>query len=227
MKIRAAKVKRNTGYVDFNDFLNKEFSKDKEVFIPDLELSCNDCDSVEDFANHRDSTLSFLVKFKADQLSDPKAVSQGASGFNLPDSLNYVSDSSRPSIFRSIQLNHFNLVFSNASDLVQVAEDIFEDLNSHPHFAASDVDSYLETVYSRSDWGGFASNPNKTKWKKHIGNVLKRRLHRDYGKVDNQKEIVNSLGIDAAGFKNLIADILKYTSFSENETALLKANYVI
>ena len=227
MKIRAAKIKRNTGYVDFNDFLNKEFSKDKEAFVPDLELSCNECDGTENFPNESDSILSFLVKFKADQLSDPKAVSQGINGFKLPNDLQYVSDHSRASVFKSLQMNHLNLIFADSPELERVAKDIYDVLSSHPHFSVSDVDGYIEAVYTRSDWSNLFSNPNKTKWKKHVGSILTRKLTRDYGKIDIQDDISKSLVIDATGFKSLIMEILSYTSFSENEMKLLKKNKVI
>jgi hypothetical protein len=227
MKIRAAKIKRNTGYIDFKDFLNKEFSKDKEAFVPDLELSCNECHEIEDLPSNRDSILSFLVKFKADHLSDPKAVSQGTTGFKLPNDLHYVSDHSRTSVFKSLQISHFNLIFADVSELERVAKDIYSVLSSHPHFSTSDVDSYIEAVYTRSDWSSLLSNPNKTKWRKHIGSILKRRLTRDYGKIDNQNDISKSLGIDATGFKSLITEILSYTNIPENEMKLLKENKVI
>ena len=59
MKIRAKKKKssRYTAY-EFDDFLLKELSKDKELFIPDLELSCNECTESECLEN-TDSPFSF------------------------------------------------------------------------------------------------------------------------------------------------------------------------
>ncbi len=223
MKIRSAKVKRKTGYVNFDDFLLKEFSKDKEEFHPDMMLSCNECFDKEDIATDSDSVLSFLVKFKADVLGDPAAVKGGLKGFILPVDVTYEKDSSQPKPFKSLQEQHYNLLFSSDTEVRRVAQDIFNNLTglSVEHDLV-DIDSYLLSVYGRGDWNNLINLPNKSEWKKFIGAVLKRKLRNVHGEVDKESDIKSAMNMDPTGFKSLIGEVLKYSNFSGPQMTLLQ-----
>lgn len=228
MKIRSAKNKRKTGYVNFDDFLLKEFSKDKEEFHPDMALSCNECFNQEDFVAARDSTLSFLVEFKADALEDPAAVKGGLKGFIVPDDVTYEKDSSQPKPFKSLQEQHYNLLFNDDAEVCRVAQDIFNNLKGcSVQYDLVDIDSYLLSVYSRNDWIDLLKLPNKSEWKKFIGAVLKRKLRIVYGDVDRESDIISAMKMDPTGFKSLICEVLNYSNFSGQQMTLLQKHDAI
>ncbi|MEN0059405.1 MAG: hypothetical protein AAGB31_11270 [Bdellovibrio sp.] len=227
MKVRAAKLKRKSGYVDFSDFLNKEFSKDKEKFEPDWELSCNECYDDENFEQDQDSVLSFLIKFKAELLSDPEAVKQGVAGFILPPHLNYQQDSTRRNTFKSVELNHYNLIFRDVQEIQQTAQAVFQNSSLQQRFAASEVDLYLEGVYLRQDWAALLNKNNKKKWRQYLGTLLKKRLKADYGENKTQEEVERNMKVDPDGFSKLISEIARYSSFVEPQLSLFKANKLL
>lgn len=227
MKIRSAKTKRKTGYVDFNDFLLKEFSKDKENFIPDMTLSCNECLAQEDFAKDQDSVLSFLVKFKADVLEDPAAVKGGVKGFRLPDDLNYQKDDSQAKAFKTLQKNHYNLLFKDEMEVRNTAANIFNTSGLSIECDINAIDDYLYSVYLRDDWVNLLNLPNKNEWKKFIGGVLKRKLRDVHGYIDKESQIKAALAMDSNGFRHLAGEVLKYSNFSEPQEALLRKHNVI
>jgi hypothetical protein len=218
LKIRARKTNRNTLY-DLEDFLLKEFSKDKENWIPDQELSCNDCQLKEDLTNSIDSPKSFLVKFKADNTTDPMAIKADTSGFILPKGLNYQFQESK-SFFKSVSKNHCNLKISG-EELRKIGVFLYEDQTNHINFPKSEVKKYLQSAYTQKDWQILFSHSEKTRWHNYMGKILKEKLVEDYGKID-QESISQAIAIDENGFLARIRDISKYNGFNENERNILK-----
>ena len=213
MKIRAKKGKKNTTY-EFVDFLLREFSKDKVEYIHDDELSCNECQDVEDVENYTDSIKSFLVKLKADILSDPSAVRSGVQGFILPEEFDYEL-MKVPSFFKSITENHYNLK-TTKEKLKEIAAKIYSDKSLQIEFSKDEVNSYLLASYKQGDWDLLLNDGKKTKWQKHAGKLLKKNLVDNYGKVDSTS-VAEALKIDRAGYIEKSKEINKYGGFNNIE----------
>ena len=218
MKIRSKKTNRNTSY-DFDDFLLKEFSKDKENYVHDKELSCNECFEIEDEANNKDDIKSFLIKFKANLLSDPKAIRSSVSGFILPSDGNYVLEKVKKSFFKSIDANHF-ILNSDESKLKNVVEQIHKDASLRIEFTKDQVNNYLLESYNQKDWDTLLQDSNKKKWRKHLGKCLKQSLVDTYGKIDAEN-IKEGIRLDRSGITKLTQEVKNFNAFSDNELTLV------
>ncbi len=213
MKIRARKTNRKTPY-ELEDFLLKEFSIDKEKYVHDNELSCNECQETEDEVNHKDSVKSFLVKFKADKLSDPKSVRPGVAGFVLPDEFDYelVKVSS---FFKSIKENHYNLKTTEV-ELKRIVKKIHENKFPHVEFTKNEANNYLVFSYKKNNWDLLLNDGSKTKWREYVGKLLKKNLTEDYGKIDTTN-VEEAIRIDKVGFTAKAKEITNYNGFNEQE----------
>lgn len=179
MKIRASKLKANTEY-DYDDYLLKEFSTDKEKFIPDLELSCCLCYEQENEVLDQDSILSFLVKFKADNMKDPQIIKPGLKGYLLPENLNY-EFKTVASTFKSIQENHYNLLLDEKGLLI-LAKKMFKD--KVLSFSSGQLDNYIIGSCDQRDWKKLYELDNKKEWKKHLRKKLRQQYDEAYGKFE-------------------------------------------
>lgn len=217
MKIRARKSKYNTK-LDFEDFKLKEFSKDKENFVPDLELSCCDCHEFENLADNIDSPISFLIKFKADQLSDPRAVKPGVKGLILPEELSYEIEKVE-SCFKSIRNNHYNLVWKQ-KEIEQIAVELYKDGNHHIDISKSEVQNYLLSSYDQDDWKTLLARKDKEKWRKFTVRQFKDRYQESYGKI-NINEIKEALEVDSSGVNSLLSEMKSFGCFSNDELTII------
>jgi len=213
MKIRTRKSKRNTEY-ELEDFLLKEFSKDKEIFVPDPELSCNECIEVEDLENKIDSPLSFMVKLKADILSDPRAIKPGVSGYTLPEEYSYELEKVE-SLFESIANNHYILKLKE-EDLKKLGKIIHSKINDGPIYSNDEVNDYLFESHEQNEWESLLKLENKKKWRKYIGKKFKDKLKNDFGKID-RKGVEEAIEIDKAGFIAIVQKMNKLECFNEEE----------
>lgn len=217
MKIRARKSKRKTDY-ELEDFLLKEFSFDKEKFIPDPEISCNECLTDEDFKNHKDSALSFLIKLKADNLSDPSAIKSGVDAFVLPDDLNYKLQRVT-SAFKSVSENHYNLILSE-DELTELGRKLLVTATTHISHSSEEAKQYLLNSYQQSEWSALLNKSNKTGWRQYVGKILKERLYNEYGKIDAEN-VRGALQIDKEGFLHKVNEITRYANFDSKEMKFL------
>lgn len=217
MKIRSRKTNRNSRY-ELDDFLLKEFSKDKETFIADTELSCNECDEQESVAVHRDSPLSFLVKFKMDNSKDPKAIRGITSGFILPPDLTYEHQPSE-SLFSSVAQNHYNLR-TTETKLRNLAAQLFADDSMHIGFKKDEVKSYLCGAVHDEDWHNALARPDRTKWRAFVAKALKAALVADYGPIE-ATAVEEALAIDSEGYLARVRTVREYGGFNEAELSLL------
>lgn len=217
MKVRSRKTNRATSYA-LDDFMLKEFSLDKEVYIPDTELSCNECFEEESESQQKDSPLSFLVKFKGDNLSDPKAIKAQTTGFKLPDDLDYRRVESN-SFFVSVAKNHYNLHIQ-AEQLKELGSRLYRSEETQFHFSKKQVNNYLIRSYNHPDWQMLYENENKTKWRQYMGRILKKTLVEQYGPVD-ERSVTEALAIDKAGFLALAKDVAAFGGFAKPEMELL------
>ncbi len=216
--MRARKSKYNTE-LEFEDFILKEFSKDKEVFVAALELSCCDCVENEDLHNQKDSPCSFLVKFKADQLSDPSAIKGGVAGFVLPDNMQY-RFAEVESFFSSIRSNHYSLIL-NDTELQKLAKNIYQNHTAKKiNFTHKQVDEYLYKSYQQAAWATLLANARKTKWKKYIKRVLLNMYDAIYGKIEPQA-VKEAYKIDPTGFKELLAEMKKMGCLRSKELKMI------
>lgn len=218
MKVRSRKTNRNTHY-EKDDFLLKEFSKDKEIFVPDRELSCNECAQQEDLANHVDSPLSFLVKFKGDNSKDPKAIKAETSGFILPDDLNYEKQVSK-SFFKSVSHNHYNALLTEG-ELRELSENLYRNQSSERTFTKEEVKSYLRIAHGQKDWQKLLNSPDRTRWRKFVGKALKQRLNQKFGKIDSLG-ISKALECDRTGFIADVQEVAQYGGFNSVEQDALR-----
>ena len=217
MKIRSRKTNRNTSY-ELADFLLKEFSKDKETFIPFEELSCNECNDIEDISNDIDCPKSFLIKFKANNLPDPKAIKAEISGFILSEDLTYSPDKV-VSHFKSITENHYNLKVSG-DKLRKIGTELHASDANHVNYTKQEVKEYLRSSYQQKEWSKLLQLADRTKWRIFVGKTLKESLISDFGKIDNTG-ISEAINIDKEGFIKRIKEINSYNGFNKEELTYL------
>ncbi len=184
MKVRAG---RNVYFtpLTFEEFKLVEFSKDRLRWIPDDQLSCNQCDDEEDAAKDKDSALSFLTKFKADHLGDPKKVrSDGVVGYVLNEgkSYDYRKEPGAPSNFRSVAVNHYNL-YANSDELEEFALSVYSDQSKQAQYSAEQVGKYLLNSYERAEWATLLGLNDRKSWKKFVRALLVKRFELRYGPI--------------------------------------------
>ena len=204
MKVRASKNIHDYQKT-FDEFKLTEFSKDRERFVPDLSLSCNECLDKEDDAQGTDSTLSFLIKFKADKLSDPRSIrDDGVSGMILPEieGLPYKKEAGAASIFKTITENHYNLELSEAQ-LDWLADQVFKDKKMTVEHNASEVKDYLISSYEKTEWATLLKDAKKSRWKSYLKKSLKDQFKNQYCEL-KVAELNKMLGVDAEGLKAAI-----------------------
>lgn len=218
MKIRSRKTNRNSPF-ELEDFLLKEFSKDKETFIADTELSCNECDEQESVAVHRDSPLSFLVKFKMDNSKDPKAIRAITSGFILPPDLTYEHQPSE-SLFSSVAQNHYNL-HATEVELRDLAKQLYAEDSMHVNFLKADVKRYLCGAVHQEEWHNALARSDRTKWRAFVARALKAALIADYGPIE-ATAVEEALAIDREGFLAKVRTVKEYGGFNGAELSLLR-----
>ena len=194
------------------------------MFVPDMSLSCNECEEIEDLPKDIDSPASFLIKFKAENLSDPKSVSQGVVGFIMPENLTYESDIPKQRFFNSIRINHFNLKFKDENELIVTATDLYENNHTHRLCDEKELIEYLKSRYTNTEWQKLLFDSNKTNWKKYVGKILKRKFKVNYGSLTTSSEIHKNLKLDKSGFEAAIKEIRLYTNFEQTEDDLLKSH---
>lgn len=217
MKIKADKRSRNTA-LTFNEFLLKNFSMDRIDFIPDLELSCNEC-NLDNPLKNTDDVLSFLVKFKADHLRDPKAIKSGVTGFILPVNGNYRHTKVKSS-FSSIATNHYDLVLTKA-ELISLAKDLYNNpSSSEMKYSTDDVSDYLIRSRNQPEWITLLGSNDKKKWRGEVGKALKRKLVKTYGTIDKEN-ISAALNIDKTDFERQVQGVMAYNGFNSSELRLL------
>ena len=209
MKIRAAKNIHNTEKT-FDEFKLTEFSKDLVEFIPDLTLSCNECTTEENDQTVSDSSISFLVKFKADKLKDPRKIkNEGISGMFLPEleEYKYEKEAGEDSCFRTIKENHYNLILSE-KQLNELARDIFADTSKQVTHFSREVSSYIVSVHEKAEWVRLFNDAQKKNWKKYLKECLKAQFKSTY--CDFKKdELKQMLGVDPDNLKKNILKLNK------------------
>lgn len=220
MKVRAQKSGYNTA-LEFDDFLLKEFSKDKEKFEPDTELSCCECFDSNDEVKHEDSAKTFLIKFKADNLGDPQPIKPGVKGFILPEDGFTYTYQSVTSNFQSIRDNHYNLNL-NRPQIDRLARILYGNSGSTLDFSQKDVADYLTQSCLNKEWQSLYNQATKSKWKKFLRSKLREKYKCSYGEF-NKTEILEALKIDRAGITDLVSTLRQYDFLEPAEKVLLKS----
>lgn len=217
MKIRAFKNIHDTDKT-YEEFKLTEFSKDLTEFIPDTSISCNECSKKEDETKPVDSVLSFLVKFKADKLSDPKRVKKdGVSGIELPTDkkYKYVKEKGDASFFTSVRENHFNLQL-NEEEVEEVAKYAFNKYEKSHTFNPDEVSSYLISRYETKEWRNLFADSKKKNWKKFLKQSLKSHFKKTYCELD-KAELERMLDTDPEGLKKCILKLNEFDCFIGSE----------
>lgn len=211
MKIRAQKSNYNTK-PDFQDFLLKEFSLDKENFVHDPSLSCNHCYAQESLALYQDSVPSFLVKFKASLLADPGCIKPGVKGFILPEDGYKFTKTASTLHFTSINQNHYEMNL-NSVQARAAASVIYNDPKRIVDIPKADVTDYLVKSCRQTEWTALHQKADRTNWKKHLKNKVREKYKAAYGKFDDA-DISQAMTMDQAGVQDLVA-ILRLFAFLE------------
>ncbi len=184
MKIRSCRS-IHVAELSFEEFKLAEFSKDVFQFVAQDQLSCSQCENTADESINQDSALSFLVKYKADQLSDPKKIAnEGIAGYFLSEDskFNYRQEPGGDSHFSSVKVNHYNL-YLTATQLEAMSLIVYSDSQMHSEHSAKDVSDYLLYMYQTVEWAAVLALKDKRGWKKLIKRILKKSFELRYGNV--------------------------------------------
>lgn len=213
------KVSKNLHYIDktLEEFLLTEFSQSLEEFVPDLSLSCNECHEIENEESQQDSIFSFLLKFKADKLGDPKAIQSGLAGMILPESPNYTFEKTDgdDSFFRSVKNNHYDLKLTE-DQLRALAATLYNDSSLHKVYPIEDVRKYLVKNYNRTEWNALLSNPKKRTWKKFLRDALKRQFRSTFCEIE-KSELRQMEQTDPQGLRQAITKLNDMECFTGPE----------
>lgn len=204
MKVRATKNIHNTEKT-FEQFKLTEFSKSLIEFVPDLSLSCNECADEEDDNGSMDSTLSFLMKFKADKLNDPRKIKdEGVAGIILPEGegYKYLKEEGEDSFFKTVKDNHFNLILRK-EQVEEMALDIFSNESKKRSYPSKDVNTYLVLNYEKAEWIALFGNDKKKNWNKYLKACLKEQFKLVFCDL-KKEELIQMLKTDPDGLKTNI-----------------------
>jgi len=182
--------------LSFEEFKFVEFSKSLDVLVP-VVLSCNQCEDAEDDSKNQDSVLSFLVKFKADKLGNPKKIrSEGLIGFVLPEGkgYDYRKEPGEPSGFKSVTENHFNL-YTKGTQIESIALSVYSDPNRRLRFPVEEIGDFLLSSHKKSDWATLLDQENRKNWKKFVQVLLLKKFETKYGKIE-RTELKRAYGLD-------------------------------
>lgn len=134
-------------------------------------ISNNECSAVVNSENGtNDSTLSFLIKFKASNVA-PSAIPNGVSGIEFPMAgfpNTHVNDNQ--SHFTSINVNHHDLRLDNEAELNRLVAEIRE---LDPHYHSFDLDGvkrYVLRTLDDPEWIAFYQKDKK--WRKFKNKII-------------------------------------------------------
>ena len=173
MKLRATKTFFYTDLTE-EDLKCQLLDDIESPMFPQL-ISNNECSVDVDSEDHvNDSPLSFLVKFKASNVS-PSLIPGGVSGVQLPEngfSNKKVNDDL--SHFHSINQNHYDLTLKDEADLNSL---IVEIRKMAPHYRShdlNDIKKYILKNLEAPEWSTFYRNDKK--WNKFKNKILEDRF---------------------------------------------------
>lgn len=215
MIIRASKFNFNVG-LSKDQFRNLEFSKDLKNWIPDTELSCNKCRSDDATENLEfDNVLSFLAKFKANNLASPKKVlSEGLSGFIMPEGneFDYRDTVVEKGYFRSVKTYHVNL-HTTSEQLSKIADDIYGNSNSRLYYGADKVSEYLLQYLGDAEWRVLYSDRERKNWKNFVKELLHKNYFRRFGVIERENlKTQNSL--DSVNLTQALRELKEFDALS-------------
>ena len=211
MKVRASKNLHYTGKT-LDEFKLTELSKNLDVFTPALSLSCNHCEKEE--TERQDSVLSFLIKFKADKISDPqKFIPNGVEGLMLPETekYNYQKEKGEGSFFTSLVENHHNLNLTS-EQVEGLAQELYSNEEKRKTFDSNIVGKYLVENYESTEWKALLSSPKKKNWKKYVKQRLKQEFRKVYCDF-KRNELENISQVDPDGVRELIKKLNDFDCF--------------
>jgi hypothetical protein len=216
MKVRAARNIHNS-QMTLEQFKELEFSTDMENFTPDLSLSCNECHDVADEDNHQDSVLSFLLKYKADKLSDPKVVTKGVAGMILPEIPDHTFEKSAGanSFFHSVKHNHYNLNVTIAQ-FDALTLDIFTKSDLRKFHELKDLENYIIENHERTEWKALFADSKKKNWKRFLRESLKKDFLKNFGDI-KKRELLQAEQKDPSGVRKEIQKLDGFNCFTDRE----------
>ncbi|WP_415062933.1 hypothetical protein [Bdellovibrio sp.] len=163
MKLRATKTFFYTDLTE--EDLKGQLLNDIESPVFPQVISNNECSAAvnsEDESN--DSPLSFLIKFKASNVS-PSLIPNGVSGVHLPEkgfSNKQVNDNQ--SHFTSINENHHDLTLKDEAELNALIGEIRKIDPHYQSFDLNDVKKYIIGTLADPEWISFYGKDKK--WNK-------------------------------------------------------------
>lgn len=172
MKIRAASNFYSTLSKDevmcqlLDDFESDSFPQ---------KMSNNECSAaVGQEDNSNDSPLSFLVKFKAGNVS-PSKIPNGVSGIEIPSDLKHnIKHNDNMSPFTSVNINHHDLQIASDKEFQTYVNKIISTTDFLFGYDLSTVIDYITNNLEETEWIGFFKN--NAKWNKFKNKALVNRF---------------------------------------------------
>jgi hypothetical protein len=208
VRIRAAKF---NFYVDLSldQFKKLEFSRDLVNWIPYEELSCNTCREDGDEDNLAlDAVLTFLTKFKANNLMNPKKVlPEGLSGFVLPegDEYDYRDKIETSGYFTSVKTHHVNL-HATPDQLERIADNIYHTQPLRLYYGAEKVNEYLFQNVHDPEWSILYVDKNRRNWKNFVKDLMLKNFVRRYRDIDRANLKVQ-YKLDSVGLTEALTEL--------------------
>jgi hypothetical protein len=196
MKIRSSRSIHITD-LSYEQFQLAEFSKNVFQFVPQDKLSCNQCENTENDSIGQDSALSFLVKYKADQLSDPRKItSEGITGYFLPEdgTFDYRQEAGADSNFSSLKANHYNL-YATTKQINDISLKVYSEARMDSRHSEKDVRDYLFSKYETTEWAALLRLKDKKGWKKFVKRILREAYESRYGEI-MREDLKNAYALD-------------------------------
>jgi hypothetical protein len=176
-------------------------------------ISNNEC-SVEINSETKadDSSLSFLVKFKASNVS-PSLIPNGVSGVQLPDK-GFVNKKikDQKSHFDSISQNHHDLTLKNEGELNRLIEEIRKVEPHYQSFDLNGVKAYILRTLDDPEWDSFYKSDKK--WNKFKNKVIEDRFTKKHCAI-SREELNGYLQTSHDGLEEDLTFLKKYNAITD------------
>lgn len=176
-------------------------------------ISNNECSvEINSETKTNDSPLSFVVKFKASNVS-PNAIPNGISGVQLPDR-GFVNKkiNDQKSHFDSINQNHHDLTLKNEAELNRLIDDIRKVEPHHQSFDLNDVKTYILRTLDDPEWDGFYKSDKK--WNKFKNKIIEDSFVKKHCAI-SKEELNGYLQMSHDGLEEDVAFLKKYNAITD------------
>ena len=211
MKLRATK---EYFYTDLNEEdLKCQVLDDIESPSYPQVISNNECSAkIDEEHGSTDSPLSFLLKFKASNLS-PAAIPNGVSGIQLPDKgfINKLILDNQ-SHFDSVNQNHHNLTLKSEADLNGLIVEIRKIDPHYQFFKLDNLKKYILRTLDDPEWDSFYKQDKR--WNKFKNKTIEENFKNKHCGI-TKEDLSEHLKLNRDGIEEDLKFLKKHNAITD------------